>query len=81
MEGQIHINSFVGRRRPRRARTVANVLDYPGCAGARKRHASALESLAGRYFDMPAHMGVGVSADSEMPAGGLDRLGAAPYEM
>jgi len=62
MEGQIHINSFVGRRRPRRARTVANVLDYPGCAGARKRHASALESLAGRYFDMPAHMGVGVSA-------------------
>lgn len=37
--------------------------------------------VPGRYFDMPAHIRVGFGCDSEMLAGGLDRLGAALDEM
>jgi len=35
----------------------------------------------GRYFDMPAHIRVGFGCDSEMLAGGLERLGAALDEL
>jgi aspartate/methionine/tyrosine aminotransferase len=37
--------------------------------------------VPGRYFDMPAHIRVGFGCDSEMLAGGLDRLGAALDEL
>jgi aspartate/methionine/tyrosine aminotransferase len=37
--------------------------------------------VPGRYFDMPAHIRVGFGCDSEMLAGGLERLGAALDEL
>lgn len=37
--------------------------------------------VPGRYFDMPAHIRVGFGCDSEMLAGGLERLGTALDEL
>ena len=88
-KNRVMINQFLDSRedlevvRPRFGTVVApRVLRGSAdqlCELLREKYATSV--VPGRYFDMPAHIRVGFGCDSEMLAGGLDRLGAALDEL
>jgi aspartate/methionine/tyrosine aminotransferase len=57
--------------------TAGNVDDL--CALLREKYETTV--VPGRFFEMPEHFRIGISCDTEMLAGGLERLSAALDEM
>ena len=49
------------------------------CVLLREKYETSV--VPGRFFDMPDHIRIGIGCDSDMLAGGLDRLGAALDEL
>ncbi|MEK6289513.1 MAG: pyridoxal phosphate-dependent aminotransferase [Acidobacteriota bacterium] len=49
------------------------------CALLREKYETSV--VPGRFFEMPDHIRIGIGCDSEMLAGGLERLGAALDEL
>ena len=60
---------------PRRKRGSVDEL----CALLREKYETSV--VPGRFFDLPEHFRIGIGCDSEMLAGGLERLGAALDEL